>query len=96
MEILFENGKPKLQSHCGVLLGLFMVVILIAYGTMKLNIMLDYLDNKIQEPTIIDNFSSDYLYDSRDGWRVAFGLIAYDKTTDQTPFDDSFGRLVAY
>ena len=47
IEILFENGKPKLQTHCGVVLGLFMIAILLAYGYMKAEIMIKFLDNKI-------------------------------------------------
>ena len=42
IEILFENGKPKLQTHCGVVMGFFMLSILISYGYMKTQIMLDY------------------------------------------------------
>ena len=56
IEILFENGKPKLQTHCGVLLGLFMLAVLVSYGYMKLLIMIDYQDNKIQEPTMTNYF----------------------------------------
>lgn len=47
IEILFENGKPKLQTHCGVLMGLTMIVILVLYAIMKADIMLNYLDNTI-------------------------------------------------
>lgn len=96
IEILFENGKPKLQTHCGVVLGLAMMTILIAYGYMKAVIMIDYLDNKIQEPTKNNYFGPDYIYDGRDGWRVAFGITAYDSSSDQAPFDDSFGSLGAF
>jgi len=35
IEILFDNGKSKLQSHCGVVLGLLMVTVLGAYGFYK-------------------------------------------------------------
>ena len=47
IEILFENGKPKLQTHCGVVLGLFMIIIMVLYGYMKADIMLNFLDNTI-------------------------------------------------
>ena len=46
-EIMFENGKRKLQTHCGVVLGLFMVVILVGYSVMKAQTMVDYGDNVI-------------------------------------------------
>ena len=39
IEILFDNGKPKLQTHCGVILGFLILTILFAYGYMKANIM---------------------------------------------------------
>ena len=42
LEILFENGRHKLQSHCGVLFGFIMLFILVAYLIMKLGIMLNY------------------------------------------------------
>ena len=47
IEILFENGKPKLQTHCGVVMGVFMVLIIVLYGYLKLDTMLNYLDNTI-------------------------------------------------
>ena len=40
--------------------------------------MLNFRDNTIQEPTQEDYFAADYVYDARAGWRVAFGLTAYD------------------
>ena len=47
IEILFENGKPKLQTHCGVLMGAIMILIIIMYAWMKADIMFNYLDNTI-------------------------------------------------
>ena len=96
IEILFENGKPKLQTHCGVVLGFFMIAIIIAYGYMKIIIMIEYQDNKIQEPTKNDYFSPDFIYDGRDGWRVAFGITAFDNSSDEAPFDETYGTLGAY
>ena len=95
IEILFENGKSKLQTHCGVVFGAVMVCILVLYGVWKGQIMVEYLDNTIQEPTMKNYFDASYTYDNRHGWQVAFGLTAYDKNSDQTPFDDSFGKLKA-
>lgn len=96
IEILFENGKPKLQTHCGVVLGIVMIVILVLYGYMKSLIMFNYEDNTIQEPLTKNYFDHDYVYDSSDGWRIAFGLTAYDSSSDKRPFDDSFGKIGAY
>ena len=39
IEILFENGSSKHQTHCGVVMGFFMVAILISYGYMKAIVM---------------------------------------------------------
>lgn len=47
LEILFENGKSKLQSHCGVVLGAIMVTILVAYGVLKAQVMIEYRENTI-------------------------------------------------
>ncbi len=47
IEILFDNGKSKLQTHCGVVFSVCLVVILIAYGTFKAGIMLDYMENVV-------------------------------------------------
>ena len=44
IEILFENGKPKLQTHCGVILSMIMIGIMISYGYMKAIVMLDKRD----------------------------------------------------
>ena len=96
IEILFENGKPKLQTHCGVVLGLAMIAILVAYGYMKAVIMFDYLDNKIQEPTKNNYFGADHNYRAEDGFRIAFGLTAYDSQSSQETFDDSYGTLGAF
>ena len=68
IEILFENGKPKLQTHCGVLMGILLMAILISYTYMKANTMISFQDNKIQEPISANYFASDYEYDSSDGW----------------------------
>lgn len=93
---MFESGKPKLQTHCGVVLSVAMVVIILLYSYMKAIVMFNHLDNKIQEPTISNFFDSNFVYDTRDGWRVAFGLTAYDNMSDQAPFDETYGRLNAY
>ena len=58
--------------------------------------MLSYKDNTIQEPTQDNYFAPDYVYDARDGWRVAFGLTAYDSSSDPAPFDDTYGTVGAY
>lgn len=50
LEILFENGRRKLQTHCGVVFGAVMVLTLLLYAGMKANVMFNYLDNTIQEP----------------------------------------------
>lgn len=96
IEILFENGKPKLQTHCGVVLGLIMIATIVSYGYMKAGIMLNFKDNTIQEPTQDNYFAPDYVYDARDGWRVAFGLTAFDSSSDPAPFDDTYGTVGAY
>lgn len=93
---MFENNKPKLQTHCGVVLSIAMVVIVILYASMKAIIMVRFLDNKIQEPTKSNYFSSDFEYDSRDGWRIAFGFTAYDDEYDPASFDETYGTLSAY
>jgi len=58
--------------------------------------MLGYKDNTIQEPTSYNYFASDFTYDSRDGFRVAYGLTAYDSSSDSTPFDATFGEVGAF
>ena len=35
IEILFENNRRTLQTHCGVVFGFIMMFILIAYGAFK-------------------------------------------------------------
>ena len=47
LNILFENGKSDLKTHLGVVFGAIMVVILILYGYMKVEIMIQYKDNTI-------------------------------------------------
>ena len=57
--------------------------------------MLLYKDNTIQEPLKVNYFAHEHIYDSRDGWRVAFGLASFDAESDQRPFDESFGSISA-
>ena len=96
IEIYFEHGKPKLQTHCGVLMGFIMVLIIVLYGFAKADTMVNYLDNTIQEPSTKNHFDFDYVYNSKDGFRVAFGLTAYDSSSDPRELDESFGTLAAY
>ena len=96
IEILFENGKSKLQTHCGVVFGAIMVLLIIAQGVFKAGIMLNYEDNTIQEPIQENYFAIDYEYGTQDGWHIAFGVTAYDSSSDQTPFDDTIGSVAAF
>jgi len=96
IEILFDSGKRKLQTHCGVVLGAIMILIIIAYGYFKAGVMLNYEDNTIQEPISEGYFGPDFEYGTEEGWHVAFGLTAYDSSSDPTPFDKSFGELGAF
>ena len=96
IEILFDNGKPKLQTHCGVVMGLIMISIIIPFAYMKTMIMIDYQDNTIQMPNKEAYFGADFVYDAKDGWRVAFGLTGYGSELDDSPFDESIGTLEAY
>ena len=47
VEILLQNGRSKLQTHCGLIFGICLVVIMILYGSMKLIVMAEFLDNTI-------------------------------------------------
>ena len=96
IEILFDNGKPKLQTQCGVVLGLFMMMLLFSQVWTKAEIMLNYKQNQIQEPTKENYFDNDYKYDSQDGWRVAFGVTGYGGELDSSPFDESIGTMQAF
>ena len=42
IEILFENDQRTLKTHCGVLAGLIMVMILVTFGGYKTNLMINY------------------------------------------------------
>ena len=93
---MFESGSSKLKTHCGVVLGLIMVSIIVIYGLVKGQIMINFMDNTIQEPTSRNYFEHDFTYDSRDGFRLAFALTAYDSSSDAREFDESFGTVGAY
>jgi len=45
--------------------------------------MFNFLDNTIQEPMEKNYFEVDYEYDSSQGFRIAFGIAAYDSNSDQ-------------
>ena len=57
--------------------------------------MLNFEDNSIQEPMQENYFAADYVYGSRDGWRVAFGLTSYDSSLEEQ-LDESYGTVNAY
>lgn len=42
IEILFENNRRTLQTHCGVVFSVIMVTILITYGVFKTQLMVEY------------------------------------------------------
>ena len=96
IEILFENSKPKLQTHCGAVLGLIMMALLVTQVVSKTQTMINFEDNQIQTPRQEGYFPADYVYDARDGWRIAFGLTAYDQSSDDPAFDESYGNVSAY
>ena len=95
-EVLLESGKRKLQSHFGVVLGFFMIVILVLYAYLKFDVMLSYKGNQISEPEYQNFFDNDYIFGRSSGWNVAFGLTAYDSSSDPEPFDRGYGEIGAY
>ena len=96
IEILFDNDKPKLQTHCGVVMGIIMISIILSYTYMKASIMLAYQDNQIQEPVRENFFGADYEMTAKDGWRIAFGVTGYGSESNIHLFDDTIGKLEAY
>ena len=91
IEILFENNKSKLQSHCGVLMTFLMGAILASFAYYKVNVMLEYQRIYLQEPTEVHYFDSDFSFDSSYGWEVAFGLTKYDYKDPMIQPDASYG-----
>ena len=70
-----------------------MIILLIAYGITRLQTMLDFGDNVIQEPNEERYFDLDFVFDQDFGFSVAFGLTTYDQNDEV--YDDSYGRVVA-
>ena len=95
MEMLFQDGRPYLQTHFGALLAVILVTILMAYGSFKAEIMIDYEDIKITEPIMNGYFEPDFSHGSKNGFQVAFGAVSYTDPT-AAPIDESYGRVVAY
>ena len=63
IEILFENNRRTLQTHCGVVFGFFMVFLLMVYGAFKTTILISYEQVKIQQPDFKGHFSLDEPFD---------------------------------
>lgn len=42
LEIMFENNRRTLQTHCGVVFGFIMMSILLAYASFKTSVMVSY------------------------------------------------------
>ena len=58
--------------------------------------MLEYLNNTISEPVAQNFYPNDFVYTDKDGWRVAFGLVAYDSSAQEGAFDKSYGEIAAW
>ena len=79
IEILFENNRRTLQTHCGVVFGFLLAIILISYGSFKSKLMVEYAMVHIQQPHLPSYFESNYSFErSKHGWNIAFGITAYD------------------
>ena len=74
-------------------MGLLMVILIVAYGSLRLITMLEYGDIIVQQPVEENAFDVDFVFDSSYGFRVAFGLTTYDK--DDEPWDESYGKVTA-
>lgn len=100
LNLVFENGRSKLQSIFGVVLGFIMTVLLLLYAAFKFQIMLDYGANIILEPLHEQHFDNDYSFGSEQGFQVAFAMTAYDSSPElqagtQSSWYETYGRLVA-
>ena len=73
-----------------------MTAMLIAYGSYKTKNMLEYSHMDVTTPDAKNYFDSSKKFDMELGWRVGFGLTAYDSNSDPTPLDDTIGKLSAY
>ena len=73
-----------------------MFTIIFGYAVMKGEIMINYKDINIQEPTMSNYYGPEFTYNGRDGWRIAFGLTAYDDSSDPDVFDESYGTIGAF
>ena len=91
---MLENGRRSLKTHCGLVFSILMVLIIILYAVFKMGVMLNYLDNTLQEPKQDNYFDLDFVYTSDSNWKIGFGLVAYDSSSDPTPLRDSIGRLI--
>ena len=54
--MLYENGKDKLKTTCGLIFTVIMVCIITGYAGLKANVMIEYLNNTIQEPIEENHF----------------------------------------
>ena len=64
LNLVFENGRSKMQSLFGVFLGFIMIVLLLLYAAFKFQIMLEYGANIILEPLHEQHFDNDYSFGS--------------------------------
>ena len=65
IDVAFENGKRSLKSWFGVCVGLSMTVIIVFYAHLKLEILLNYQDITIMEPTMRNHFNDSYAFGSQ-------------------------------
>ena len=92
----FSNNKSKKQSLCGVFAGVCMFVLLVSYAGLKMEVMLAYGENIVQEPSIERYFSNEYIFDSSHGFEVAFGISAYTEAEQGDALDETYGKLTAW
>ena len=90
---LMNDKHGKLKSLLGVFAGFCVVVLLVAYGAVKLQTMFEYSESFVQQPKAEQYFDDSFVFDSSHGFQIAFTMTPYDD--EDEPWDETYGRLVA-
>lgn len=61
-----------------------MTLIIVLYAHLKLEILLNYQDITIMEPTMRNHFNDSYAFGSEQGFQVAFAMTGYDDSSDSS------------
>ena len=100
--LLLPDGKNEYRTFVGATLSLFTIVIVLIYGSFKIQQLVDLEDYKVQLREEDDAFKDNEKFGFDDGFAVAAGIVSADdyegdtKVKDVPPEIGAFGFYIKH